>query len=103
MLERELMVYILAYNIIRITMCDAAKLGGHLPRDLSFKGAKDAWLQLGQDEREPQHYAWLLWTIADVPLRKRPGRNEPRKIKRRNGKYERLKLPRGQEKAALSP
>lgn len=103
MLERELMVYILAYNIIRITMCDAAKLGGHLPRDLSFKGAKDAWLQLGQDEREPQHYAWLLWTIADVPLRKRPGRNEPRKIKRRNGKYERMKLPRSQEKAALSP
>ena len=103
MLEKELMVYILAYNIIRVTMCDAAKLGGHLPRDISFKGAKDAWLQLGQDQPEPQHYAWLLWAIADAPLRKRPGRNEPRKIKRRNGKYERLKLPRSQEKAALSP
>lgn len=103
MLARELMVYILAYNIVRLTMCDAAKIGGHHPRDLSFKGAKDAWLLFGQDEREPQNYAWLLWTIADVPLRKRPGRREPRKIKRRDSKYERMKLPRNQEKAALFP
>jgi hypothetical protein len=103
MLERELMVYMLAYNIIRITMCDAAKVGGHLPRDLSFKGAKDAWLQFGQGEREPTNYAWLLWTIADAPLRKRPGRNEPRKIRGPNSKYEKMKMPRAQEKAALSP
>lgn len=101
MLQRELMVYFLAYNIIRITMCDAANLGGHHPRDLSFKNAKDAWLVFGQDEREPQNYAWLLWSIADAPLRKRPGRNEPRKIKRRQSKYEKLKQPRAQEKAAL--
>jgi hypothetical protein len=103
MLKRELMVYILAYNIIRISMCDAAKIGGQFPRELSFKSAKDAWLLFGQDEREPQNYAWLFWTIADAPLRKRPGRNEPRKIKRRNSKYEKLKRPRDQEKAALSP
>jgi hypothetical protein len=98
MLARELMVYILAYNIVRLTMCDAAKVGSHHPRDLSFKGAKDAWLLFGQDEREPQNYAWLLWTIADFPLRKRPGRREPRKIKRRDSKYEKMKAPRAQEK-----
>jgi hypothetical protein len=103
MLERELMVYILAYNVIRVTMCDAAKIGGHLPRELSFKSAKDSWLLFGQGEREPNNYAWLLWSIADAPLRKRPGRNEPRKIKRRSGKYERLKMPRAKEKAAFSP
>jgi hypothetical protein len=103
MLDRELMVYILAYNIVRLTMCDAAKVGGHHPRDLSFKSAKDAWLLFGQDEREPENYAWLLWTIADAPLRKRPGRREPRKIKRRDSKYERMKAPRAQEKAALPP
>lgn len=103
MLARELMVYLLAYNIIRITICDAAKVGGHKPRDLSFKGAKDAWLLFGQDERTPQNYAWLIWTIADVPLRKRPGRREPRKTKRRDSKYEKMKAPRAQEKAALFP
>jgi hypothetical protein len=103
MLARELMVYILAYNIVRLTMCDAAKVGSHHPRDLSFKGSKDAWLLFGQDKREPRNYAWLLWTIADVPLRKRPGRREPRKIKRRNSKYEKMKVPRAQEKQGLSP
>ena len=103
MLERELMVYILAYNIVRVTMCDAAKIGGHQPRDLSFKGAKDAWLHFGDDERNPPAYAWLLWQISDAPLRKRPGRKEPRKLKRRNTKYESMKLPRKLEKAALSP
>lgn len=103
MLERELMVYLLAYNLVRVTMCDAARIASVKPRDLSFKNAKDSWLHLGQDGRELEDYAWLLWSIADSPLRKRPGRKEPRKIKRRSSKYEKMKLPRAQEKAALSP
>lgn len=103
MLERELMVYILAYNLVRITMCDAARIACVKPRDLSFKNAKDSWLHLGQDGRELDDYAWLLWSIADSPLRKRPGRKEPRKIKRRSNKYEKMKMPRAQEKAALFP
>ena len=101
MLQRELMVYILAYNIIRITMVDAAKVSDRLPRNLSFKNAKDSWLQFGQDELQTNDYAWLLWSISDAPLRKRPGRKEPRKIKWRNSKYEKLKKPRALEKAAL--
>ena len=103
MLQRELMVYILAYNIIRITMCDAAKVSGQLPRDLSFKNAKDSWLQFGQDQFQTNDCAWLLWSISHAPLRKRPGRKEPRKIKRRSSKYEKTKLPRALEKAALAP
>lgn len=101
MLERELLVYLLAYNLVRITMCDAAKVSDQQPRDLSFKSAKDAWLIFGQDERTTGRYAWLLWCIADVPLRKRPGRREPRKIKRRQSKYPIMLLSRDQEKQAL--
>ena len=73
------------------------------PRDLSFKNAKDSWLNLGQDGREMTDYAWLLWSIADAPLRKRHGRNESRKVKRRDRKYDEMKMPRAQEKEALSP
>ena len=90
MLQRELMAYILAYNIIRITMCNAAKMSGYKPLDLSFKNAKDSWLTFGQDGYGPNKYAWLLWSIADAPLRKRPGRKESRKIKRRHGKYKKM-------------
>ncbi len=103
MLERELMVYFLAYNLVRVTICDAAKIADCKPRDLSFKNAKDSWLQLGQDGREINDTAWLLWSIAHAPLRKRSRPSEPRKVKRRNSKYEKLKRPRDQEKQALLP
>lgn len=103
MLERELLTYYLAYNLVRVAMCDAARIAKLKPRDLSFKHSKDSWLLLGQDLTNENDYAWLLWSIADSPLNKRPGRQEPRKIKRRNGKYELMKMPRNQEKAALSP
>ena len=103
MLERELMVYFLAYNLVRVAMCDAARIRNVTPRDLSFKNAKDSWLNLGLDGRELTDYAWLLWSIADAPLRKRHGRNEPRKVKRRDRKYDEMKMPRAQEKEALSP
>lgn len=103
MLERELMTYYLAYNLVRITICEAARISETKPRDLSFKNAKDSWLHLGQDGVAVNDYAWLLWSIADAPLRKRPGRREPRKVKRRCTKYGHLKMPRAQEKAGYSP
>lgn len=102
MLERELMVYILAYNIIRMTMYDSAKIVGERARDLSFKNAKDSWIAFGKAGNDSRSYAWLVWAIVQAPLRKRPGRQEPRKIKRRNSKYEHLKVPRAQENATLA-
>jgi hypothetical protein len=50
---------------------------------------------------EANDYAWLLWSISTSKLTPRPGRKEPRKIKRRNSKYEFLKQPRRKEKAEL--
>ncbi len=32
---------------------------------------------LWQEPQSPIEYAWLLWTIADVPLRKRPAEGSP--------------------------
>jgi len=103
MLERELMTYYLAYNLVRVAICDAARIRELKPRELSFKNAKASWLHLGQDGIAVNDFAWLLWSIADAPRRKRPGRQGPRKIKRRLAKYARLKLPRAQEKAGYSP
>ena len=103
MLERELIVYFLAYNLVHVAMCDAARIRNLKPRDLSFKNAKDPCLNLGQDGRELNDYAWLLCSIADATLRKSHGRNEPRKVKRRDRKYDEMKMPRAQEKARLFP
>jgi hypothetical protein len=114
MLERELLAYFLAYNLVRLAMVDAAKIAKLTPRQISFKSAKDAWLTLGTKTKiddsadiqeaeaiEANDYAWLLWSIATSKLTPRPGRQEPRKIKRRNSKYEFLKQPRRKEKAEL--
>ena len=37
MIEKELWVYLLAYNIIRLLMSQAAWLNNIMPRQLSFK------------------------------------------------------------------
>jgi hypothetical protein len=114
MLEREMLVYFLAYNLVRVAMVDAARIANLTPRQISFKSAKDAWLLLGEKTKldggedtqeveamEVNDYAWLLWSISTSKLTPRPGRKEPRKIKRRNSKYEFLKQPRHKEKAEL--
>jgi Transposase DDE domain len=103
MLEREIMVYFLAYNLIRISMLDAAVVADVSPRELSFKSAMKCWQHMGSSSQETSDFAHLLWSIATCRVGNRPGRQEPRKIKRRNGKYPKMNKPRALEKLALSP
>lgn len=103
MLEREIMVYFLAYNLIRISMLDAAVVAKASPRKLSFKSALTAWLCMGSDSQQSRDFAHLLWSIATCRVGNRPGRQEPRKVKRRNSKYPRMTKPRALEKLELSP
>lgn len=102
MLERELAMYILAYNVICVTMCDLQRVTGSKPRDFSFKQARDAWLVFGRNIREENEYVLLLWSIAQAPLRRRPGRREPREVKRRHQKYPYLKKKRSERKEELA-
>jgi hypothetical protein len=81
---KEIWIHLLAYNLIRRMMLQAASIEGVLPRQLSFKHA----LQLCMASR---HYfahlegaAWdLLRLIAKQRVGQRPGRIEPRAVKRR--------------------
>jgi len=102
MLRREIIVYYLAYNLIRVSMIDAAKIAKCEPRELSFKNAKNAWLSYVQHfKQDADAFTWLLSAIATVRVRDRPDRHEPRAVKRRHAKYPRLKIPRNQAKQAL--
>ena len=81
---KEIWIHLLAYNLIRRMMLQAASVEGVSPRQLSFKHA----LQLCMASR---HYfahlegaAWdLLRLIAKQRVGQRPGRIEPRVVKRR--------------------
>ena len=100
MVEKEIAVYLLAYNLVRAVMAQAAYLGRVLPRQLSFKGA----LQLiNAFEENLRHcplgrlvlrYAHLLAGIAQLKLPHRPGRVEPRALKRRPKPFQLLTEPR---------
>mgnify|MGYP000060696310 FL=1 len=97
MVEKELWVNLLAYNLIRLLMAQAAFESGLQPRDLSFKHAVQMWTQWtllhagrGQDWQRDT----LLKLIAQVRVGHRPGRFEPRARKRRPKPYPWLKVPR---------
>lgn len=89
MVEKEIAVHLLAYNLVRTVMAQAAYLGQLLPRQLSFKGALqllnafEVNLRHCPRGRLAQRHAPLLDGIAQLSLPHRPGRVEPRAVKRR--------------------
>ena len=96
--EKEMWVYLLAYNLIRLLMAQAARSEDLQPRDLSFKHAVQMWTEwtLRHVACSPQQHALLFRLIAQVKVGNRPGRTEPRARKRRPKPYPWLKIPREQ-------
>jgi hypothetical protein len=86
MAEKEIWVYLLAYNLIRLLMAQAALLADILPRQLSFKHTLQlwvAWRQCGSGLDDDNNLYGLFALIAQQRVGNRPGRIEPRAIKRR--------------------
>lgn len=96
MAEKEIWVYLLAYNLIRAMMAQAATLSGGLPRQISFKHTVQLWMSwhrygLGCD---PDQIGSLLMLMAQQRVGDRPGRIEPRALKRRNKPFPLLMMVR---------
>lgn len=92
---KEIWVYLLAYNLIRLMMAQAALLAEQLPRQLSFKHTVQlciAWNH--QAPADHDQFQGLLLLIAQQRVGDRPGRIEPRAIKRRPKCYPLLTTPR---------
>lgn len=87
---KEIWVYLLAYNLIRLMMAQAALLTHRLPRQLSFKHTVQIWMawthHAGHIDNEDKLYA-LFVLIAQQHVGERPGRSEPRALKRRHKPY----------------
>ncbi len=104
MIEKELWVHLLAYNLIRLLMAQAALEAGIHPRELSFKHTLQLWTQWTSVHRAgsiEQHRADLFRLIAQLKVGKRPGRIEPRACKRRPKSTRWLKVPRDQARQQL--
>jgi hypothetical protein len=93
-LDREIAVHVLAHNLVRWLMCDTAKVFEVHPREISFSIARDAWLAFADELETTDDLMWIILSAGSRLVRNRLGRNEPRAIKRRQSKYEKLKTPR---------
>ncbi len=97
MVVKELWVYLLSYNLIRLLMAQAALLADQIPRQLSFKHTVQiwmAWQQRGGGTHDGVCIHALLVLIAQPRVGLRPGRIEPRAVKRRPKPFALLTKPR---------
>ena len=96
MIVKEIWVYILGYNLIRLLMAQSAAITGLQPADLSFKHCLQLWLNYLQQTAtlDEAKIVLLLTLMAQQRVGNRPGRIEPRALKRRPKAYPMLMIPR---------
>jgi hypothetical protein len=100
MVHKEIWTHLLAYNLLRTVMAVAAHENDIEPRQVSFKGAKQALtafapkIEAARAEHRAPLIDAMLMTIAYHRVGDRPGRWEPRARKRRPRKAARLMQPR---------
>jgi hypothetical protein len=109
MVHREVWTTILGYNLVRATAAGAALLHDMQPRQISFTSTCQyilaSWMQLSGgliDELLLQDYLWvMLKQIAACEVANRPGRLEPRVLKRRRHGYKLMQKPRAKLREEL--
>jgi putative transposase len=107
MVHREVWATLLAYNLIRATIAGAAVLHDRQPRQISFTSACQyvlaSWMMTssGSIADMRNHCQQLLAQIASCEVANRPGRLEPRVIKRRRHGYPLMQKPRNVLRAEL--
>ena len=107
MVRKEMWTCLLAYNLIRRAMLQSAQEAGVSPRTLSFTAAVQtigaSWLVmvLGDDTLSSRLVDAALATLAVHVVGNRPGRVEPRAIKRRPKEHALLTKPRAEARAEL--
>jgi hypothetical protein len=104
MVKKEILMHWLVYNCLRLLMVQAAHSAEVQPREISFKASLQAlrqWEphlnQVGLSSGQRRHLMDQLRTaIASSILSNRPGRREPRCVKRRPKPFALLTKPRDQ-------
>ena len=103
MAQQELHTRLIAHNLVRCTIAQAATEHSVALARISFKGSLDALRQFSQamaqarsKHKRGQLWSELLRTLASDLVPERPGRREPRAVKRKKNKYPRLRGPRHQ-------
>ena len=106
MVRREFWTTLLAYNMVRLVCAQAAFVHNKLARKMSFTIACNTllsqWLMPPKESIRQELGKHNLFQIACNEVGNRPGRIEPRVVKRRLKKYTLMTKPRNQYKLAKS-
>ncbi|OEU63658.1 MAG: transposase [Desulfuromonadales bacterium C00003094] len=106
MVRKEILMHFIAYNCVRRLMYEAAEEARMEVRVVSFKGSLQAlrsWephLNQAKISKAEQFrlISDLYEAMTNTPIRQRPGRSEPRCVKRRPKNYQRMTSPRKEMK-----
>jgi len=107
MVKKEIGIHFLAYNFIRIIIAEACIRHNATPNKVSFKGSVQLLNKLmpifitSSNKKNKMLYDELLKKIVKNNIGNRPGRVEPRAVKRRPKPFDMLNKPRFIEKAKL--
>ncbi len=104
MCEKELGIYVLAYNLTRLLMAQAADQAGVMPRQLSFKHRVRVWVAWSQRQflsHTPEDIAAVFRLISHIRVGNRPGRIAPRLVKTRPKPFGRLQTTRRRARANI--
>lgn len=107
MVRKEIWTHLFAYTLLRTLMWQAAKPSDSTPFRLSLQGARQQFnhlvslLATTTKSARMRLYQVLLEQVAAALLPLRPGRSEPRVVKRRPKPFPRMRQPRSVLKAKL--
>lgn len=104
MAHKELLIFLTVQNFLRWIMAEAAQTGGVSLERLSFKGSLDSFRQFSQalaqvrktqNQTKKRRQLWqrFLQTLSRDLVPERPGRREPRAVKRKR-KYDEMNCSR---------
>jgi putative transposase len=107
MIEKEIWMFVTAYNLVRTVIAQAALKYKLQPRQLSFTGALNTLESYRSQifihgNIKAKDYSMMLRTISNYIVGNRPNRIEPRVIKRRWAKKKLMTKPRKAYKRRLS-
>jgi len=100
MIEKEIAVNLLAYNLIRVNIARAVKAEGGIPRQISFMTTVQLFnqkisLSLTLTKKVLQHVIdGIFKAIASIAVGQQKRQKQPRAIKRRPKSYPLLTVPR---------
>lgn len=102
MVEKEVWVYLLAYNLIRRVMARSSQWADCLPQHVSFKHSVQVFRQItARSPLTEEEYQRIMGQITTIRVGQRPDRLEPRAIKRRPRPHRLLTVHRHQAREQI--